>query len=212
MSPDVRFTHRPAGRAPALLLTAILLLVTIAMLTLPSTAHAVVEKKHARAYKIVVSALLKAKNIDVRSYNALDESVADTAQNIVETLGSDPVDHDALLNEESHAAALLVDANKLIQEPEALQHNADYFWGLCKKWFSSRADRITLKQGLHNIDAAAEHIITAYLELGEACDALATDPPDVGTARDHNANAIAAVKLANPQFTKAFKQLHSLQR
>ena len=110
------------------------------------------------------------------------------------------------------AAALLADANGMSAEPEALQGNADDFWGLCKNWFSSRADRITLKQGLHNIDAAAEQVVAAYGDLGSACDALATDPPDVGTARDHNANAIAAVKLANPQFTKAFKQLHSLQR
>ncbi|MEI6726030.1 MAG: hypothetical protein WCN81_07400 [Actinomycetes bacterium] len=212
MGSTVRLAYGAAGRASARVLTVLLLLAAVGMLSLPSTAHAVVGKKHARAYRVVVSSMLKAKNIDVQSYNALDDAVVDTAQNIIEIYQGDPVDHDALLNEEAHAAELLADANGLIAEPEALQRNADYLWGLCKNWFSSRADRITLKQGLHNIDAAAEQVITAYGEMGSACDALATDPPDVGKAREHNANAIAAVNLANSRFTKAFKQLHSLQR
>ncbi len=65
------------------------------MLTLPAPAHAVVDKKLDRAYRIIVWNLLKAKNIDVQSYSALADAVVDTAQNIIEILGSDPVDHDA---------------------------------------------------------------------------------------------------------------------
>jgi hypothetical protein len=199
------------GKTPALLLTVGLLLVAVGMLALPAPAHAVVDKKHARAYRIIVSNLLKAKNIDVQSYNALDDAVVDTAQNIIEILGGDPVDHDALLNEESHAVELMNDVNGLITEPEALQGNCDTFYALTKKWFG-RADRITLRQGFHNIDVAAGHIITAYLALGSACEPLAMDPPDVGKAREYNAQAIAAVKLANPKFDKGFKQLRSLRR
>jgi hypothetical protein len=206
----VRRRAHGVGRAP-LLLTVTLLLVAVAMLTVPAPAHAVVPRKHARAYRILVSKLLKAKNIDVQSYNALDDAVVDTAQNIIEILGSDPVDHDALLNEEAHAAELADNADALIVEPEALQGNCDAFYAITKKWFS-RADRITLRQGFHNVDAGAGHIITAYIALGSACDVLATDPPDVDQARELNGQAIAAVKLANPKFTKGFKQLRSLQR
>jgi hypothetical protein len=212
MSAASRLIRGATGRSSALLLTVLLLLVAVGMLTLPSTAHAVVDKKHARAYRIIVANLQKAKNIDVQSYNALDDAVTDTAQNIIEILGSNPVDHAALVNEETHAAELMNDVNGLIKEPEALQGNCDTFYALTKKWFSSRADRITLRQGFHNIDVAADHIITAYLALGSACDVLATDPPDVGKAREHNGEAIAAVKLANPKFDKGFKQLRSLRR
>ena len=36
----------------------------------------------------IVSSLLRAKNIDVQSYNAVDGAVVDTAQNIIETLAA----------------------------------------------------------------------------------------------------------------------------
>ncbi len=212
MTPAVCLAHRIAGRVPARLLTVLLLLVAVGMLAAPTTAHAVVDKKHARAYRIIVSTLAKAKKIDVQSYNALDDAVVDTAENIKEILAGDPVDRDALLNEEAHAAELMTDANQLIAEPEALQAQADHLYGFCKKWFKSRGDRVTLRQGLHNIDAGAEHIITAYLQLGSVCEQLAMDPPDVGKAREYNEQAIAAVKLANPKFDKGFRQLRSLRR
>lgn len=207
-----RHHARGVGKAPALLLTVILLLVAVGMLALPTPAHAVVDRKHARAYRIIVSNLLKAKNIDVVSYNALDDAVVDTAQNIIEILSQNPVPRDFLLNEEARAAELMDDANALIAEPEALQGNCDTFHALTRKWFRTRADRITLRQGFHNVDVGAGYIIEAYLELGLACGQLAIDPPDVGKAREHNALAIAAVKLANPKFTKGFRQLRSLQR
>ena len=97
MGSTVRLAGGSAGRASARVLTVLLLLAAVGMLSLPSTAHAVVGKKHARAYRIVVSSMLKAKNIDVQSYNALDDAVVDTAQNIIEIYQGDPVDHDALL-------------------------------------------------------------------------------------------------------------------
>ena len=212
MSPDTRLACGAVGKGPARLMMLLLVVLVVGMFVVPATAGAVVDRKHARAYRVVVATLLKAKNIDVQSYNALDEAVVDTAQNIIEILASAPVDRDALLNEEAHAAELGGDADALIAEPEALQHNCDTFYALCKKWFRTRADRIKLRQGLHNIDAGADHIITAYLELGSACEYLATDPPDVGTAREHNELAIAAVKLANPKFNKGFQQLRSLRR
>lgn len=204
--------RRPRGAVgrTSLLLT-LLLVAAVGMLVLPGVAGAVVPKKHARVYKAMVSATLRSKRIGVQSFNAFDEAVVDTAENIKEILAHDPVDHDALLNEEENAADHENTANGLIKEPEALQMQVDRIWTTCHRWFG-RADRIKLKQGLHNVDAAADRIITAYMELASACDVLAVDPPDVEKAREHNDLAIAAVKAANLQFDKGFKQLRSLQR
>jgi hypothetical protein len=210
MTPAACLARKVTGRAPARLLTVLLLLVAVGMLVAPATAQATVHKKHARAYRIIISTLAKAKNIDVKSYNALDRAVVDTAENIKEILASDPVDRDALLNEEARAAELMEDADKLIAEPEALQAQAAYFSQFCKKWFD-RGDLIDFRQGLHNIDVGADHVITAYMELGSVCEQLSIDPPSVEKAREYNAKAIAAVKRANLKFDKGFKQLLALR-
>ncbi len=204
--------RRVAGSVHIRIVVAVVLAAAVCALLLPAAASAKVDKKHAARYKNGVNGLSHILKTDQETFNAYASALADTAQSIEAILSSDPVDHDALLNEEAAAARLVTDEASFVHTATNLEAAADYFFFHAKGWFRSAADGIKFRQGTHKISAAAVSLQTAWKNMALAAGQLAIDPPDLAKAREYNQVASNAVDIANQKIKDGFAILRALQR
>jgi hypothetical protein len=178
----------------------------------PEKAHAVVNRKHARVYRAYVATLATTLAQDQQAYNGFSEDLAEIALDIEALLNDPPVDQDALRSLEGEAQTLVGNIESARMLPRQLRAMAEKVYKDALPWFRTGADKRTLRRGTNKISTGADLILLAYKHLGEAATQLATDPPDLGKAREYNQQCVDAVNLANPRFKKGMLLLRSLRR
>jgi hypothetical protein len=206
-------SSRPAGFAGvSTQLAVVLVLAAAVVLLLPSVASAKVKAVDRAHYRSTVHLLVDNWNSAHETYNAYIDDLYRTINTIIDIESSDPVDHDALLEQEAHAASMVPFADEYSPEYVEIRKAADYFEAIAGRsgkasWFTTGADRIHFKGAIDRIKTAMTSGVTAYDKVSSGFAALQTDPPDVGTANEDYSAANASATLVNEHVTKGFDGL-----
>jgi hypothetical protein len=191
---------------------ALILAVVACILVLPATAAANVDKKHAKAYAAKVRMFVVLEKDHRRSYNAYEDSLVATANEMKPLIGS-PEPNDKLALEQLKTYATACRESYL---SDLRQFNAMYlklvraFYPACKDWFSQAADKTRFHRWTNRLDMGVSRSNRAFLYLSNAF--LRLSEEDMEGAQAYNNQAIELVSQAEPIIDEALDGLRALRR
>ena len=181
-----------------------------ALLVVPATANAHVDKSHKKAYSRTLKRWNKYDDDYWHSLGVLRGELNSIGAAEKPLIGSsDPTDQATLKMLEGEASAAAGEEKDVAVPERALQKEVAGFYKRAKNWFADRADRLRLKlatrkygDGVKKSLEAGHKVASCAQRLGQA---------DLASALDDDTAAVKLAKVGHGLTTAAMQELESLK-